>query len=181
MIFLSKKITKMKTKLLILLLLIISSCKPAKVKQEESLFEEIEEIENIETEENTETNEKTKVVEDFEVNTNFQIIPQKNECDTVERIIKVKDNSGTETEIKFNPNDLLIFNSNSKIKRELEETKQELSTYKQQNKSLRKELRELHTKSEKKQNSFFDRIGKWVISILILLIIIYLFRSLWKR
>lgn len=170
----------MKTKLLILLLIIVS-CKPAKIKTERQDFEDIEEIENSETEENTETNEKTKVVEDFEVNTNFQIIPQKNECDTIERIIKVKDISGTETEVKFNQNDLLIFNSNSKIKRELEETKKELSIYKQENKALRKELRDFYTKSEKKQNSFFDRIGKWVISIIVLLIIIYLFTRKWRN
>ena len=170
----------MKTKLLILLLVIIS-CKPAKVKQEESLFEEIEEIENSEIKEKTETNEKTKVVEDFEVNTNFQIIPQEKDCDTIERIIKVKDKSGTETEVKFNPTDLLIFNSNSKIKRELEETKKELSEVKTEAKRLKKALRTEQSRKETKQNSFFDKLGKWFILVVIISIIIYLFKKLWNK
>src|SRR5690625_3654250 len=170
----------MKTKLLILLLVIIS-CKPAKVKQEESLFEEIEEIENIETEENTETNEKTKVVEDFEVNTNFQIIPQKNECDTIERIIKVKDKSGTETEVKFNPNDLLIFNSNSKIKRELEERKKELSAVKHEGILLQDARRAEQSRKETILYSLFDKLGKWFILVGIIAISIYLFKKLWDK
>ena len=165
----------MKTKLLILIVLILFSCKPAKVKEKIKVTEEMEEVQNSKDTATNRLKSKVNLIEDFEVNTSFQIIPNLNKPDTIERIIKVKDKSGNQTEVKFNPSDLLIFNSDAKIQIELNAVKKELKQTKLENTRLKKALTTNQSKKKTKLNGFFDRLGKWFVIIILALIIYYLF------